>query len=139
MPSLKYLPLLEPLFPKVQYGAADTTLMDRCNQNLWHLGRSWRMHFTIYLPLENSYSVENVQFHTQLQIVYKLQQKFTKYLIMEILTVYWNQSLPLEAWYTGNSLMKKKWTSIFFSVNFFDIYMWRQNPLVIRRWSDFTK
>ena len=41
-----YLPLLEPLFPKVQYGAADTTLMDRCNQNLWHLGR---MHFTIYL------------------------------------------------------------------------------------------
>ena len=74
MPSLKYtnnlaligsnLPLLEPLFPKVQYGAADTTLMDRCNQNLWHLGRSWRMHFTIYLPLENSYSVENVQFHT---------------------------------------------------------------------------
>ena len=59
MPSLKYinnlaligsnLPLLEPLFPKVQYGAADTTLMDRCNQNLWHLGRSWRMHFTMYI------------------------------------------------------------------------------------------
>ena len=124
MPSLKYinnlaligtnLPFLEPLFPKVQYGAADTTLMDRCNQNLWHLGRSWRMHFTIYLPLENSYSVENVQFHTApncVQIaakIHKIPDKGNTDSVLKSVTT--NRSMVL-----GKSLMKKKIELPFFS------------------------
>ena len=65
------------------------------------------MHFTIYLPLENSYSVENVQFHTAPNCVqmaakiHKIPDKGNTDSVLKSVTTF--RSMVL-----GKSLMKKK-------------------------------
>ena len=74
----------------------------------------------LYLPLENSFSVENVQFHTApncVQIaakIHKIPDKGNTDSVLKSVTTFRSKVL-------GKGLRKKNWTSIFFSVNFFDI------------------